>query len=55
MVARGAKKNIKVVTASHFLFADGEFIAGVLVVGVEQGRGGFCSGWSWCRTAADIK
>src|SRR5690554_7803920 len=55
MVARGAKRSIKVATASHFLFADCRFIAGVLVVGVKQGRGGFCSGWLWCRTAADIK
>src|SRR5690554_2735414 len=55
MVARGAKRSIKVATASHFLFADCRFIAGVLVVGVKQGRGGFCSGWLWCRTVADIK
>src|SRR5690554_7889224 len=55
MVARGAIRSIKVATASHFLFADCRFIAGVLVVGVKQVRGGFCSGWSWCRTAADIK
>src|SRR5690554_771413 len=55
MVARGAKRSIKVATASHFLFADCRFIAGVLVVGVKQGRGGFCSGWSWCRAAADRK
>src|SRR5690554_5421994 len=55
MVARGAKKSIKVATASHFLFADCWFIAGVLVVGVKQERGGFCSGWSWCNLASDIK
>src|SRR5690554_2871536 len=55
MVARGAKRSIKVATASHFLFADCRFIAGVLVVGVKQGRGGFCSGWSWCNLASDIK
>src|SRR5690554_6790201 len=55
MVARGAKRSIKVATASHFLFADCRFIAGVLVVGVKQGRGGFCSGWSWYNLAPDIK
>src|SRR5690554_1826582 len=55
MVARGAKRSIKVATASHFLFADCRFIAGVLVVGVKQGRGGFCSGWSWCHTTSDKK
>src|SRR5690554_919367 len=55
MVARGAIRSIKVATASHFLFADCWFIAGVLVVGVKQGRGGFCSGWSWCNLASDKK
>src|SRR5690554_7630061 len=55
MVARGAIRSIKVATASHFLFADCWFITGVLVVGVKQGRGGFCSGWLWCNLASDIK